>query len=1479
MLRFHLSAYYSPEVFGRSCWLAASGILLLLLFGSGPVYASSPDQEGSSPGPRIEKLLESLYHLEHAMDALDEAEDQVTLSALRNALWPVLNDLGEAYRQGQQYQSAQDYHRRALDIAREVGSDQGQAASLSGLGQTFYQMEQHQQALDYFEQALSLWQTLGNQHEQAVVLSQMGQSYYRLASYRQAADYFEQVLPLWQALGEREQETDSLDTLGRSLYHLAEYEQAASVFQRALAGWRQVNHPQNEASTLEALGDSYTALEQYPAAAESYAQAQPIWQTLGDSAAEARTLYRLGRAYRALGQYAAAVASLEKVIDRLDQPETKMQALIELGVIRRYTGDYRQAAVYLDQALILQPTIEDAATSARLWQESGIVLSLQGFYPAAREQLEQALSRYQAAGDRRGEADIRAGLGDLFSRTGDYEAAIASYQQALELRRAEKDYQGEIAALRDLGRVLQKRGAYKQALADFLLPALDAARKGDQHAYTILLQIDIAATLGRAGEYKQALEEVEQALALARQENDRAGEAAALQVAGQIYQAMGDGQAALPVYDQARQIFHEMDDRQAAADSLAGSGSIYADLGMVAEALEAYSQALRLKKDSGARPGQADILNRISLVYARLGDEMNALNYAEQARHLWQDMGDSGGQATALHSLSRIVAARGRYSQAIEYAGQAFALWQQVGDQDDQAAILLHLAKLQVDLADYDRAEAYAQEALALHQAGGSRTGQGASHTLLGLINRWMGRYQEAAAFYQQALISARDTGHRQGEAAVLLYLADLATARANYDQARQYGEAALAIHLAGQPAAAAGILNYLGELQRQIGAPHAALSLLEQGLELYREAGDMAGEATSLHLLGLAYLDLKQAGLAGTQLQRALELRLAGGSPDRIAGTLAALGHVQEQQGHPEQAIRLYQQALQVMDLLPIRANRTESSALPAGLGPVYHDLIRLLFEAGRYSEVYQYAEQARHKVFLDQLSQAPPDFGPGLPADVLDQQHILAALQDTLLDLARLRPSAEQRAAVDTAKLKLHESRLAYREALVALDQQNVYASLLLGRILPLPQLQAQLGPQSTLLEYVVLSPEQTLALVVTRAGLKVIHLPLSLSLLNDSLKEFYYAGKTIGPEVPAGLQSLYNQLLKPLEAYLKTEQLYLVPDQQLAAVPFAALHDGRRYLVEQLTLALLPSSSALAQVKLQRQPATGAPLVLGDPAGDLPLAREEARITASLYEVEPYLGREANEQIIRESGPRAPLWQLSTSATYDPANPLLSYLRLAPTPGETDQGRLALHEVYELTLEQVNLVVLPAFNPEEQDMPGAELLAPSRAFIYAGAPSLLTALWPVEDRAALDLKAMFFRQLQAGYRKGTALRLAQLSLLNQPDTAHPYFWAGLVLSGDIGAGLSFPPESQPDMAAAPAVYHLDDYWLLWAGLALTAAASGGALAWLVQQRRHRHARRTALERARQRLLAGPPSPTRTRALRYIEQELARLNHSTRP
>jgi CHAT domain-containing protein len=76
-------------------------------------------------------------------------------------------------------------------------------------------------------------------------------------------------------------------------------------------------------------------------------------------------------------------------------------------------------------------------------------------------------------------------------------------------------------------------------------------------------------------------------------------------------------------------------------------------------------------------------------------------------------------------------------------------------------------------------------------------------------------------------------------------------------------------------------------------------------------------------------------------------------------------------------------------------------------------------------------------------------------------------------------------------------------------------------------------------------------------------------------------------------------------------------------------------------------------------------------------------------------------------------------------------------------------------------------------------------ARAFSYAGARSLVTSLWNVNDQSGQQLMAEFYRQLSTGMLKDEALRQAKLAYLESaPDNArtHPRFWAAFIPTGNM-------------------------------------------------------------------------------------------------
>jgi len=138
---------------------------------------------------------------------------------------------------------------------------------------------------------------------------------------------------------------------------------------------------------------------------------------------------------------------------------------------------------------------------------------------------------------------------------------------------------------------------------------------------------------------------------------------------------------------------------------------------------------------------------------------------------------------------------------------------------------------------------------------------------------------------------------------------------------------------------------------------------------------------------------------------------------------------------------------------------------------------------------------------------------------------------------------------------------------------------------------------------------------------------------------------------------------------------------------------------------------------------------------------------------------------------------LIHLATHADFDQEDPLGSALLLRPEG--SDDGRLEVQEIFSLELN-ASLVILSACETSlGRIKEGDEVIGLTRAFIYAGTPSVITTLWKVNDRASYELMREFYRNLKSGRNKGEALRQAQLATLAKYP--HPYYWAAYQLTGE--------------------------------------------------------------------------------------------------
>jgi CHAT domain-containing protein/Flp pilus assembly protein TadD len=271
------------------------------------------------------------------------------------------------------------------------------------------------------------------------------------------------------------------------------------------------------------------------------------------------------------------------------------------------------------------------------------------------------------------------------------------------------------------------------------------------------------------------------------------------------------------------------------------------------------------------------------------------------------------------------------------------------------------------------------------------------------------------------------------------------------------------------------------------------------------------------------------------------------------------------------------------------------------------------------------------------------------------------------------------------------------------------------------------------------------------------------------------------------------LYDRLIRGLSIDPRTiKKLVIIPDRELARLPFAALRDTthRAYLVERFELRTSPSAAFLmaALDRRGRRSVVGHALVVGDPTLDASGARlptlagalREAQQVADAYPSHHLLTRgAARRDSVLALLPTSSVFHFAGHAIINSDQPELSYLALASTGGGTvDDGILRAREIGTLLPSNLQLAVLSAcstLNPRPSHTGAIAGLAYS--FLRAGVPATISTLWDVSDEAVASLLVDFHRRLVGGTPAAEALRSAQLAAMSQST---PRAWAAFIYTG---------------------------------------------------------------------------------------------------
>lgn len=821
---------------------------------------------------------------------------------------------------------------------------------------------------------------------------------------------------------------------------------------------------------------------------------------------------------------------------------------------------------------------------------------------------------------------------------------------------------------------------------------------------------------------------------------------------GHAHRNLGKVDEALGAYDEALRRLDAAHDTRGVAAAYAGFGTVYWTVGRLAEAQAAHEKALALQQTIDPL-GAARTLTNLGLVQRSLGNLTRAVQYYEQALKEKQALGQGAEAARTLLNLGTAHQLLGRNAKALECFEVALREFERAGDRLRAAAARSSIGFLYETLGAYDRAlEQYAQ-ALAI-QAQIDPRGEANTWANIGSVHRQTGELSQALADAERSLRIRRAIRDQAGEAETLRSMGLDHAALGNAAKAREHLEQALALYVSLKDRAGQAATRV------HLAATHAALGDLPGALAAAKKAAADAESMRAESILVDALRCLAGLHLAAKDWVRAQQA--AKGGVDLLEHLYGGLTEEQGA-GARERASDLFDVGVLASLALDDTAQACwflesgRAGALLESLG----NQQALRWEA--LSPTLRVAETEARQAEAFASAAFTRALAAGVDADVR----------------ATGTAAAAARARVEEVEAQIQ--RESKREA-----------SVFYPKAAPFDAIQSRLGDGDALVLYAVCRDE-CLALVLTSADARLVALGKAarVGAAADALEL-----DAPGDDPQARIDTLAGLVIAPLGLPASVTRVLVSPEGPLSYVPFAVLLASR-------TVAYVPSGTTYG-VLLDDARGTGKGiLALGDPDYAVPtreglaapgrvgagrLARlPGTRDEALLVDAGALLGADASEVRLRESlakhGGRWRAVHFACHGLLDPDKPTLSSLALSPDP-END-GYLTALDVFRMQIP-ADLVVLSACETGKgRVVKGEGIVGLTRAFMFAGAPSVLCSLWKVDDAATRALMEAFYaawnpKDGRPGRPAAEALRAAQAAVRREPKWQHPYFWAAWVLWG---------------------------------------------------------------------------------------------------
>ena len=727
-------------------------------------------------------------------------------------------------------------------------------------------------------------------------------------------------------------------------------------------------------------------------------------------------------------------------------------------------------------------------------------------------------------------------------------------------------------------------------------------------------------------------------------------------------------------------------------------------------------------KTNSNRKEEEDTYKKLGKDNFSLSDFQKAINYHNQSLSIAKEVGDRVGEGRAYGNLGNAYRSLGKFQEAINYHNKDLSIAQEVGDRAGEGRAYGNLGNAYHSLGKFQEAINYHNKHLSIAQEVGDRRGEGRAYGNLGNAYHSLDNFQQAWVYYNQFLSVVKEVGDRAGVGSA-------------------YGN--------------------LGSVHQSLGNFQQAIDYQEKHLSIAKEVRDRSGEGIACCNLGMAYWSLEEFQQAIDYLRQYRSIAEEVGNKFLEGDAYRRLGSCLLELGCWNEALFHFITSVEILDA--IRDSCISEDVLKISFRNLckqaYSCLWQVLVMLQLTDEALYAAEKGRAQALVDALK-----------------------INYGLTSLSLKSNESEEELTIILKKISVSTVFLAVQKETINMwvlrkERKAIFR-------------QAELKVESAHEDYFAVLLETTLKNLW--AGVDVRCENRSLDERKDnqtSSTEKDDQTSELSHDTIDCFKPLYNAVIGPIEDLLRDDELIVVPDGALSLAPWAALSESLRIR----TVPSLTSLKFIIDSPDEYHCKSGA-LLVGDPClkkvtnkwgnpvyDELTYAKKEVEMIGEILKCEPLTGEAATKQeVLRRIGSVALVHIAAHGSKETGAIALAPDPRWESTNSEEEEYLLKISDVQAVKL-RARLVVLSCCHSGQGEVSSEGVVGIARAFLFAGARSVVASLWAIDDEATMEFMKSFYQHLRGGESTSTALQRAMKYLRDSDNFSAPKYWASFVLIGD--------------------------------------------------------------------------------------------------